>query len=62
MFSPQTSFDAPMPPTPPSTPVRPPALPFGYFPDLFPLVAGPALERLQQLEKDFAASELQKFI
>ena len=58
MFSPQTSFGAPTPPTPPSSPVRPPALPFGYFPEMFPLVAEEALERLRQLEKDFAESNL----
>ena len=67
MFSLQTSFSAPTPPpTPPPSitsdvdvPERrgQPALPIGYWPHAFPLVAGEALERLRKLERDFAESK-----
>ena len=64
-FQPLPSFG---PPTPPPSldsdvgiemPVRrsEPALPFGYYPNIFPLVAGEALDRLRQLETQFQESK-----
>ena len=56
------------PPTPPPSldsdagikmPVRhsKPALPFGYYPNILPLVAGEALDWLRQLETQFQQSK-----